>query len=302
MSINSKRIIKAGWTGFKRNNGLSFATVFIMVMVISVITALFLGQKTVNYVVAGLKERVDMSVYFLGEPSQDEIADIQGQLSAMPEIEKLEYISKEDALARFTLRHEGDQVIMDSLTELGANPLLASLAIKAQNVDQYAAIASFLESSSFNGLISKIDYYQKKPAIERVFSLATSFNIFGIIFSLALAAFAVLISFNTVRLAIHNSKDEIETMRLVGAHNRFITGPFLVQGVIAGAIAVVITLIIFAIGVWLINSKLNILIPGLGLANFFFSNILIILLLQLVTGVGLGVLSSWLAIRKYLKI
>lgn len=302
MTTNSKRIIKAGWLGFKRNNGLSFATVFIMVMVISVMTALFLGQKAANYVVAGLKERVDMSVYFVGEPSQDEIAQIQSQLSAMPEIEELEYISKQEALERFTLKHEGDQIIIDSLTELGANPLMASLNIKARDVENYAAIAGFLGDSSFKDLISKIDYYQKKPAIEKVFSLTASLSLFGIIFSLALAAFAVLISFNTVRLAIHNSKDEIETMRLVGAHNRFIRGPFVVQGVIAGCVAVVITLIIFGIAIWLVNPKLNVLIPGLNLAGFFFSNIILILALQLAAGVGLGVVSSWLAVRKYLKI
>lgn len=297
-----KRILKSGWTGFRRNSGLSLATIFIMVMTISLVTSLFLLQKTSNFLVVSLEEKVDMAIYFAEEPSTEEIVAIQEELFSLPEVKNLEYISKAEALEKFTERHQGEEVIMESLAEVGGNPLLASLNVRAWEATQYAAISSFLDTASFKDLIAKVDYSQKKPAIEKLSSLTSSINTSGIVLSIVLAVVAVLIAFNTVRIAIYNSRDEIETMKLVGASNWFIRGPFLVQGVIAGVLAVLITFLVFSVAVWFLSPKMEIIMPGLELSSYFFSNFLMILLLQLVAGVGLGVFSSWIAIRRYLKI
>lgn len=297
-----KRIIKSGWKGFRRNGGLSIATIFIMVMTISLVTSLFLLQKTSNFLITSLEEKVDMAIYFNEEPSSEEILAIQEELAGLLEVKKLEYISKEEALEKFIERHKGEKVIMESLEEVGGNPLLSSINIKAWEASQYAAISAFLDTASFRPLIAKVDYSQKKPAIEKLFSLTSNINTTGIVLSIILAIVAVLIAFNTVRLAIYNSKEEIETMRLVGASNRFIRGPFLVQGMISGVLAVLITFLVFSVAVFFLSPKIEIIIPGLGLSSFFFSNFLVILLLQLAAGVGLGVIAGWLAVRKYLKV
>src|SRR4030042_4977691 len=115
MNASLKRIIKSGWRGFRRNSGLSLATVFIMVMAISLVTALFLLQKTSDHLVVTLSEKVDMAVYFSEEPSSEQIVIIQKELSDLPEVKNLEYISKEEALEKFIERHQGEEVIMDSL-------------------------------------------------------------------------------------------------------------------------------------------------------------------------------------------
>lgn len=302
MSAALKRIIKSGWRDFQRNNGLSVATIFIMVMTISLVTGLFLSQKTFDFLIVSLEDKVDMAVYFAEEPSSEEILTIQDQLAHLPEVKKLEYISKEEALAKFTERHAGEEIIMESLAEVGGNPLLSSINIKAWEASQYAAISSFLDTASFSDLIAKVDYNQKKPVIERLFSITSDINTTGIALSIVLALVAVIIAFNTVRIAIYNSKEEIETMRLVGASNWFIRGPFLVQGIISGILAVLITFLIFGVAVYFLSPKVEIIVPGLGLSSYFFSNFLVILALQLVAGLGLGVIASWLAVRKHLII
>jgi len=281
---------------------LSLATVFIMILAISIVTSLFLLQKTSNYLVISLSEKVDMAVYFADEPSSKEIINIQKELFALNEVKSLEYVSKTEALEKFIERHQEEEIIMESLEEVGGNPLLASLNIKAWESAQYAAISSFLDTASFRSLIEKVDYYEKKPAIDKMFSLTSNINTTGIIFGAILALIAVLIAFNTVRIAIYNSRDEIETMRLVGASNWFIRGPFLVQGVIGGILAVFISFLLFSIAVWFLGPKVDVIIPGLHLSSYFFGNFLVILLLQLVAGVGLGSIASWLAVRKYLKV
>ena len=300
--ITFKRILKSGWISFRRNQGLSIATIFIMVMTISMITSLLLLQRTSNFLVSSLTEKVDIAIYFSQEPSETEILQIQEELSQLSEIKKMEYVSKEQALSKFTEKHKEDEIIMESLEEVGGNPLLSSINIKAFEASQYAAISSFLDGSSFKDLISKVDYQQKKSAMDKLFSLTASINTTGIVLSIALAVIAVLIAFNAVKIAIYNSRDEIETMRLVGASNWFIRGPFLVQGVISGGLAVLITFLVFSIAVSLLGSKIEIIVPGLGLSSYFFSHFFIILLIQIVAGIGLGSCASWLAIRKYLKV
>ena len=109
-------------------------------------------------------------------------------------------------------------------------------------------------------------------------------------------------AFNALKLAIYNSKEEIETMRLVGASNNFIRGPFLVQGIIVGAAASLITFLIFGIGIFFLGPGLRFLLSGFNLFSYFVGNWLAVFSIQLAAGVGLGVTSSWLAIRKYLRV
>jgi cell division transport system permease protein len=302
MKASIKRVTKAGWRDFKRNGGLSLATVFVMVMAIVLVTSLFLLQKSSNYLVTMLSEKVDMAVYFVDEPSIDQIATIQNELVALPEVKSMEYISREEALTKFVARHEGEAVIIDSIEEVGGNPLLASLNIRAFEATQYAAISAFLDTASFKDIISKVDYSEKKPAIDKLFSLTSTIKTAGVILGIVLAVIAIVISFNTVRLAIYNSRDEIETMRLVGASNWFIRGPFLVQGVIGGLLAVIISFVAFAAILWFFSPKFDIVVPGLQLSSYFLTNSFFIILLQLAAGVGLGAGASWLAIRRYLKV
>ena len=302
MLTKIKRIIKTGWKEFSRNIGLSMATVFIMIMVISLVTILFLLKPVSDILIGNVQKRVDVSVYLKEDVNTDQIMELRSELSKIPEVKEINYVSKEEALETFIEIHKDDPVLIESLTEVGYNPFLASLNIKAWEASQYEQVANFLESDSFQNLIDKVDYYQRKPVIEKVFALADGVNKVGFFLGIIFGVIAVLISFNTVRIAIHSSKEEISIMRLVGASNWFIRGPFLVQGVIVGFIAVIITLLITFGFSYFLNSKIMSLAPEINLWEIFISNLLILLLIQLATGVGLGIISSYIAVRKYLKI
>ena len=296
------RIIKSGWIDFKQNSGLSIATIFIMVLAISLATSLFVFQKASQVVTKTIDEKMDMYVYFNDELSSDEILKIQNELAKVPEIKGIEYVSRDEALQRFVLRHKDDQTLMESLRELGKNPLLSSLNIRAWEASQYGAISNFLNKSVFNDLIFKVDYQQKKPVIEKLSSISSGVNAAGIVAGIVLSLIAVLVAFNAVKLTIYNSKEEIETMRLVGASNNFIRGPFLVQGIIVGISASLIAFLIFGVGLFFLNSGLSFLLSGFSLFGYFIDSWVTVLLIQFTVGIGLGVVSSWLAIRKYLKV
>ena len=301
MFVSIKRIIRSGWISFSRNSWLATATIFIMVMVISLVTSLYLFRGMSDFIIKELEAKVDLSVYFKKDVLEGEILRAKEELSKLAEVKEVEYISSEQALENFKERHKDNPIILETLTEIGNNPLPASLDIKVFEAPQYENLVSYLQGSSFQSLIEKIDYQEKKPVIEKLFSVTTGLNTGGIIFSLILAFLAVLVAFNTIRLAIYNSRDEISVQRLVGASNWFIRGPYIFQGAVSGFFATLITLLIFAILCFFLGPKLGAFYPGLNLFSYFVSNFWTLFLIQFLTGVGLGIVSSVIAIRKYLQ-
>lgn len=301
--LNSfKRIVRTGFKSFSRNMGLSIATIFIMIMVISLITILFIINPISRILIESIEKRVDISVYFKEDVADNDITRIKSEIARAYEVKEVSYISKEEALEIFVDRHKDDPILIESLTEIGYNPFLASLSIRTWEPSQYEQITNLLEASSFQSLIDNVDYYQRRPVIEKVFSLTSGINRIVFFFSIILAIIAVLISFNSIRIAIHNSSQEISTMKLVGASNSFVRGPFLIQGIIVGFIAALMTLLITFGLSYGFNERIRIITPDINVFSIFVSNFFLLFLIQLATGIGLGVISSYLAIRKYLKV
>src|SRR5690606_3265126 len=135
---------------------------------------------------------------------------------------EVRYISRNEALETFRQRHEGDELTIQALDELGDNPLGASLAIRAKETSQYEGIASFLDqqqdvSNPDSIIIDRVNYYDNKAAIDKLTSIVEAVEQFGYITMIVLVAASVLITFNTIRLAIYTAREEISVMRLVGA-------------------------------------------------------------------------------------
>ncbi len=302
MMTSLKRIIKLGIKGFFRNTALSIASVFIIALVVFLITMLFLFNIASKKLITDIREKVDITVYFKEEVSGEEILQVKDKLFQIPEVKDIEYVSKEEALDSFVEKHKDDSVLLESLEEVGGNPFLASLNIKAHQADQYEQISNFLANSPFKDMFAKVDYYQRKPVIEKLFSVTSTLNKGGILISIIFGIIAILVAFNTVKIAIFNSSEEISTMRLVGASNWFIQGPFLIQGFIAGVLAAVITLVLTLGLTWGLDSKIKVLVPEISALYLFLQNFGLLLLIQIGLGVGVGMLSSFMAIRKYLRV
>ncbi len=298
----TKRVFNIGWTNFKRNTYLSMGTTGVMVLVL----LLFSGLMSLNYlasrVVSGLEEKVDVSVYFKSDASEEEIAKIKSDLEALGTVKNVEYVSKDQALNEFKARHAGDTLIQDSLAELGDNPLQASLNVKANDSSQYASIVSFLEGNKFRSLVDKINFYENEQVIKRVLAISGGLRNWGFLVTMALALIAVLVTFNTVRLTIYSQKQEIEIMRLVGGSNWHIKAPYLVEGGLYGAFAASIVMVMFYPIVYFVSPKVETLIPGVSLISYFVSNVFQFVPLIFFIGILLGVTSSFVAIRRFLKI
>jgi cell division transport system permease protein len=297
-----KRIFKLGFKTFKRNPESTTACVFVSVIVISLITSLFLFQAVSQFLISTVEEKVDVSIYFNENVSEDEIEELSENVSLMPEVESINYVSKEEALQNFKERHEGDIAIMESLEELGLNPFLASLNVRAFDPSDYEEIISSLTEKGYESSIYKVDYYEKKPILENLFSVKSQINRIGIILTISLGLIAILVAFNQIHLSLYTSKQEIGIMKMVGASNIFIKGPFIVQGIIIGGLSALITFFLFLVTILIFNSGIQSSLGGFNMLNFFTSNLFLILGIQLLTGIGIEVFGSSIAIKKYLKV
>ena len=296
------RVIKFGWKSFYRNKGLSFVAIFIIAMVIFLVTSLFLFHKISHFFISLFEAKADISIEFKINTQESSILEVKEGLLKLPEVKEVKYVSRERALENFTQKHKDDPELMAGLEKVGKNPFPAVLNIIAYEAGQYKQIVKFLESERFEKIIYRKDYYDRKPIIERIFTITAWVNKVGIAISLSLTLIAILITFNTIKLAILSQKEEIATQRLVGASNWFIGGPFLIQGIISGFFAALISLLFFVFVFNFFSYKIEALIPNLNLSAYFFKNIFNIFLVQIVIGVSLGIISSIIAIRKHLKV
>jgi len=287
---------------FWRNGWLSTATVLIMTIALITWTSIFLLNVVLTSVLDVLAEKVDVSVYFNLNTKEPDILALKSKLESLKEVASVEYVSTDQALEIFKNRHAGDDVLLKSIQELDNNPLEASLNILAKDSNQYAAIAYFLNQDQFKNIIGKINYTENKVVIDRLNNIIRVLREGGLVAGLILAFIAFLVAFNTVRLAIYSSREEITVMKLVGASNWFVRGPFIVEGVLHGIIASVFSFMVIIPGIGFLGPKLLNFLPEINLMNYIGNNFWSFLLFQTLGGIILGVFSSWVAIRKYLKI
>ena len=296
-----KRVFKWGLKNFWRNGWLSTATISIMVLTLLVITVLLMVNVIANATLENLEDKIDISVYFKLETPEAEILDAKVQLEKLAEVESIEYTSQNDALIAFKEKHKDNPVLLQSLDELENNPLEASLNIKANETSQYASINQFLESVHYKSIIDKVNYLQNKGVIEKLGKIIVDVKTFGLILSFGMALIVFLVTFNSIRLAIYSSREEINVMKLVGASNWFIRGPFIIEGLMYGLISTIVTMILLYPVFYFVSPKLSSFLPIENIFSYFKSNAAILTLLLLAISSVLGVFSSFFAVRKYLK-
>ena len=301
MLTTLSRVIKSGWLSFWRNRWLSSTAVSIMSLAILGLTSLLLVNVLVDSLTANLEDKIDISVYFNLETEEAQILNLRGELIKLTEVKSVEYISVEEALQRFKEKHKDNQVLMQSLEELEKNPLEASLNIKAQQASQYESIVNFFNQGDYNSIVDKINYLENKAVITRLSSITDTIRQTGFIILIILGLMAILVSFNTIRLTIYSSRKEIKVMKLVGASNWFVRGPFVVEGALYGVIAALISLLILFPLVWYISPKITSYLPGTDIFYFYQTNFFLLFFLQMAVGIVLGTASSLVAVRRYLN-
>ncbi|HWP61665.1 MAG TPA: permease-like cell division protein FtsX [Candidatus Paceibacterota bacterium] len=300
---NIKRVARYGLVGFIRNGFVSLAAVFIMTITLFVVAALLISGAALTSVLTSLTNQVDVTVYFTQDATSDQIHQIQQQLAALPQVASTTYISADQALAEFQARHSNDQLTMQALQELGDNPLGAELQVRAKETSQYPAIAQYLQNqqaSAAGGAIDKVNYQQNETAITRLSNIIDTSRKLGIAIGIILAAASLLITFNTIRLAIYTARDEIGVMNIVGAGRWYVRGPFIVTGVLYGVISAVVVLLVLYPVTLSFGDSSQAFFGTFNVFSYFIDHSLLFFATIFGCGIALGALSSYLAVRRYL--
>lgn len=301
-SIKLKRTFFEGLDNFRRNGWLSFATVSVLAISLYIISVTVILGVTANMVLRNIQDKINVSVYFNPDVEEKSILEIKDKLIVYQEISSIEYVSKEQALEQFKKLGNNDPSILQALEEIGDNPLLSSLVIKAKSPQQYDLISQAISNSSFADSISKIDFEENKVAIQRLNSIINLVEKVGFTLGIVFVFIGIMITFNAIRLTMYAHKNEFEVMRLVGASNTYIRMPFVFEGIFYGVSSAISVMIFLGITSRLLAPITQGSISGGSIFSFYLSHFFIILILLLLSGIALGTISGVIAIKRYLKV
>ncbi len=312
-----KRITRTGFINFWRNGFLSFAAIVVITLSLSSLGGLIFASAFARSMLSEVKDKVDINVYFTLSAQEPDILSLQKDINILPQVASTSYVSSDQALVGFKMRWRDNTLIMQGLDEIGTNPFPASLNIKAKDPGQYGSIASFLDNknpidASGVPIIDKVNYAENKIIIDRLSSIIPTVEKSGSVIAIIFVLVAMIVVFNTIRLIIYAARDEISVMKLVGASNTFVRGPFVVSGIMYGFISGIITLIVMAVGAYW-GDTLILKLAGVDVAanfqlmvnvfsTYFAKNFGQIFSIIMLSGVVLGGLSSYIAARRYLKV
>jgi cell division transport system permease protein len=301
-SLKLWRTFQEGGNNIKRNGWLAFATVSILSLSLFIVSLSALLGLTTNLLLENLREKISVNVSFNTDVSEDRIKEIQGELAQYTqEIKSVEYISRDQALAEFLEQNNNDPVIKKAIEEIGENPLLASLVIKAHKADDYPLIVEQIKQSNFQNDVARVNYEKNKKIFERLEKINIGTKKIGLALGILFVLIAILITFNTIRITIYSHRKEFEIMRLVGASNTYVRMPVIFEGALYGIMATAFTLFfLFLVAFYMAPLTEGAINEGNVLTLYgrhFFSIAGSILVLGVLLGVG----SSALAIRRYLK-
>lgn len=302
-SISFLRIIKTGVINFFRNLWLSAAATMVMTITLVIFSVLFLLFTITNYSIKSVQNTVDISVYFKNGLPEEKIFSIKQELMENSRIKEVVYTSAIEALENFKTKHQNDPLISQSLNELTENPLPATINIKANSLDDYPQVANMLSDGKYLDYIEKVNFEDNRAVIERLNRILKFIISFGVGLLVLFCLIAVLVIFNTITLTIYNRKEEVEIMRLVGATNWYIRGPFLIESVLYAVFATVFTGILFTPVFSRILPKIALFVnPQVTIFSQNIFSFWFLLLMLFVVSLALAVISTFMAIRKYLKI
>jgi cell division transport system permease protein len=300
------RVIVAGFKNFFRNSWLSLAAMAVMVITLTIVLFSFIANATFNYTVQSIRDKIDISVYLKDDVATEQRDKLVTQLKDFDNVRGVEYISKDQALEDYIAANK-DNIDLQLAISQTDNPLPASLKIKLYDPDKIDEIKQFLDSKPIKAQQSDETSYSgdRKEAIDKIAKATTFIRRAGIGGVVVFAFISVLIIFNTIQMSIFNRRDELNIMRLLGASKWYVRGPFLVESVLIGTASAVISVVVcnavFSVAANTLNASSLGLLDITYASSYFTSHFWEIVGIQLSIGILIGVGSSFVATRRYLK-
>ena len=304
--VSLERVVKAGSVNFFRNLSLSIAATAVMVVTLTIVLFSIIANATFNNTIAQINDKIDVSVYLKDEVTEDQRNKFINEIKSIGNVKSVEFISKDQALEQYRADNKDNLDLLLAISQTD-NPLPATIKIKPWDPGNIEDIRSVIESEQNKALQSDETSYSgdRKEAIDKITNATAFFRQAVFVGVIVFAVISMLIIFNTIQMAIFNRRDEITIMRLLGASTWYIKGPFIVETMLYGIVAAVVSLVLVN-SLFVVQSRAfdasSLGLLDIEYANQYFADHFWIFLgLQLLAGMSIGALSSLIATKKYLR-
>ncbi len=305
-ALSTWRVWRYGMESFFRNSWLSVAATAVMVITLMIIFSAFAIQNISTSTIDQLRQKVDMSIYLDGSTPDKELNMIISDLRELKSVKSTKFVTSAMAREEIAKENSGDSAVLEAIKE-ATNKLPTTIKVVIEDINDTSELQKFV---STNELVKKYLNKDHAPSFagDRKQSIETIGRAVGFAQKAAIAAgllfivISSLIIFNTIQMAIFNRKEEIQMMKLIGADKSFIRGPFLVESVFYGVIAAIIATGLGIFTIFQTQATLEKYFYIEPTIVFVTTYALPITLCMVVAGAIIGVCSSLLATRRYLKI
>lgn len=300
------RVIKGGFSSFVRNAWLSIAAMAVMVVTLSIVLFSYISNQTFSHTIQEIRSRIDVSVYLKDEITDQQREELTKKLKDLDNVKNVEYVTKDQALKSFIEANNNNVELQLAILQ-AENKIPASLKIQLHNPDIIDELKTFLEQQDIKDLQSDETSYSgdRKEAIDKISKATTFIQRAGIVGVIIFAAISSLIIFNTIQMAIFNRRDELAIMKLLGASKWYIRGPFLVESMLIGIFAALISIALcrglFRIASDTLGASTFGLLDITYSEQYFNNHFWVIFGAQVGIGMLIGFVSSYLATFKYLR-
>lgn len=304
MLLSLARIIKFALQNFWRNIWLSVVTITIIILTLFSLTSLVLVNVITDHALESVKGKFDIALTFKPEISTKKVEEIRDTFKELPYIASADITTPEESLKAFRDKHAQDPTIMGALQALTENPFGATLTLRPTSIEYYKTLNKRIEEMGITAQVERTDTGSYERIVQRLQSISSKVQTFGLIVSGFFALISLLIVFNAIRMGIYSHRDEIAIMRLVGATNWFIRGPFLVEALLYTGVATLIFWALVFPAASALAPQLNLFLGDLGfdLSGYLMVNLWNILGFETIAMLVLTALSSWIAMARYLKV
>ncbi len=226
------RIIRFTFQNVGRNLWLTIATLAVLTLTLVSVNLLIIVNYLGSVAITAVENRVDLSVHFKQDVEESRVRAVQSALLGLAEVQDVRYVSPEDASKEFIDNYAADTEVLDALGEAGVNPFGATLVVKARELDGYQRILATLADPAFSGLIDEKNFDDRQAMIDRIRRVSSQALSVALGISIAFIVITAFIVYTTIRMSISSHREEIAIMRLVGAPDSFIRGPFYGEAIV----------------------------------------------------------------------
>ena len=292
-------LIGEGFRNFFKNKKSTGASLMIMCATMLIFGLFFLIGENVNYMLKEIESEQGMQVFMVKDATEEQIKKIGEEIQSLDYVAKTEFVSKEEAFNIVKERYSEYSRFLEGYT-VEKNPFKVSYVVTLTDLSKSDEVRTQIE-----GLENVNNIEMRDKTINALVSIANGIRWVSAGILVLLIVISIFIIANTIKLTVHARRKEISIMKYVGATNGFIRWPFIIEGILIGVIAAMISILILGLGYnFLINKIMESSVTSMiNITLLPFAEVFkLVIVVYLSLGIGIGTLGSVISMRKYLEV